>query len=120
MTDAEFLEMCRLAAGRDTGWQYTDAKLAAIEELESDPRGVVRRLLELHNAVKMERKIKQAIAQRLAEYIGRLESDLRLLPWEKMATFLAQSSPNDTPATDAFVRLWIEVAKQQAETEVQA
>ena len=54
MTDTEFLEMCRLAAGHDTGGQWTDEKADAIEAVESDPRGAVRRLLALYNAAAQE------------------------------------------------------------------
>jgi len=44
MNDAEFLEMCRLAAGPDTGGRWTEEKIDAIEEVNVDPRGAVRRL----------------------------------------------------------------------------
>ena len=46
--------MCRLAAGHDTGGQWTDEKADAIEAVESDPRGAVRRLLALYNAAAQE------------------------------------------------------------------
>ncbi len=47
---AEFLELCRLAASPGSGGQYTDEKLNAIEQVESDARGVVSRLLAILDA----------------------------------------------------------------------
>jgi hypothetical protein len=53
-----FLEMCRLAAGQDTGGQWTDEKIDAIEAIELDPRAAVRRLFKMYNE---ERQAKQEV-----------------------------------------------------------
>jgi hypothetical protein len=60
-----FLEMCRLAAGQDTGGQWTDEKVDAVEAVELDPRAAVRRLFEMYS----EEQQKAAEAER--ELAGR-------------------------------------------------
>lgn len=47
MDDVKFLEMCRLAATHDTGGQWTNEKIDAVDAVNDDPRGTVRRLYEL-------------------------------------------------------------------------
>ena len=100
MTDTEFLEMCRLAAGHDTGGQWTDEKADAIEALASDPRGAVRRLLALYNAAAQEVERLQAawsaehdayiradeqarMAKREAERLRDEIEDIRYAAWEE-------------------------------------
>ena len=60
-----FLEMCRLAASEETGGQWTDEKIDAIEAVELDPRAAVRRLFEMYS----EEQQKAAEAER--ELAGR-------------------------------------------------
>lgn len=56
-------------------------------------------------AAERDSKIQRAIAQQLAGYVGKLEHDLRLLPWDQLAVLLEQADAN-APAVDAFNRLW--------------
>lgn len=48
MEEQEFLEMCRLAGADDSGGQWTDEKIEAIEAVKADARGVVWRLLRMY------------------------------------------------------------------------
>ena len=56
-------------------------------------------------AAELDSKIQRGIAQQLAGYVGRLEHDLRLLPWEQLSVLLA-AGVVDADAVNAFNRLW--------------
>ena len=84
MNDDEFLEMCRLAAGPDTGGQCTDKKIDAVEQVEADPRGTVRRLYGLYMAewhlhevtaagMRQMRDYKDRSFVQMGDHAGRLE-----------------------------------------------
>ena len=51
MTDAEFMEMCRLVAFAGAGGMWTDEKIMSIEAVEADPLGVVTRLYRMFAAM---------------------------------------------------------------------
>jgi hypothetical protein len=57
--DAEFLEMCRLAAGEDTGGQWTDEKIDAIDTVKANSRFVVRRLFRMYVAQRQRAETEQ-------------------------------------------------------------
>ena len=71
MNDDEFLEMCRLAAGPDTGGQCTDKKIDAVEQVEADPRGTVRRLYGLYMAEWQRHEITAAGMRQMRDYKDR-------------------------------------------------
>lgn len=48
--EAEFLEMCRLASSQDTGGQWTDEKIDAIDTVKGNARFAVRRLFGIYTA----------------------------------------------------------------------
>lgn len=63
--EAKFLRMCVVAASPDSGGQWTDEKIEAVEALQADPRGVVLKLLEVLRVTNMraetaERKLGMA------------------------------------------------------------
>jgi len=63
--EESFLEMCRLASSEDTGGQWTDEKIDAVEAVELDTRLILRRLFEMYT----EEQQKAAEAER--ELAGR-------------------------------------------------
>ena len=71
MNDDEFLEMCRLAAGPDTGGQWTDKKIDAVEQVEADPRGTVRRLYGLYMAEWQRHEVTAAGMRQMRDYKDR-------------------------------------------------
>ena len=92
MTDAEFLRMCQMCASHDTGGQYTDEKLTAIEKLEMAPRCFVRRLLELHNAATQRAKAAEAERARLVARAEAAEAQLAAVPVDELRRWKEHSS----------------------------
>ena len=102
MNDAEFLEMCRLAAGPDTGGRWTEEKIDAIEEVNVDPRGAVRRL---YGMLAAERARAAASAQRAAAAAAKLAA----VPVDAIRRCFAQEYNNEEQwASDTnIVQAWL-------------
>ena len=116
MNDAEFLEMCRLAASRDTGGRWTDEKIDAIEEVNVDPRGAVRRL---YGMLAAERARAEAAERELSDERGHkdviyaafkaAEAKLAAVPVDAIRRCFAQEYNNEEQwASDTnIVQAWL-------------
>ena len=108
MTDAEFLEMCRLATAADTGGQWTDEKIDAIEQCQADPRGVVTRLYKMLAAMTQRAEAAEAaLADTVITWLQCSNNMVRAKEQTLAASrdVLAAEQANTTALQDLSVRL---------------
>lgn len=92
--EESFLEMCRLAASEETGGQWTDEKIDAIEAVELAPRDAVRRLFEMYTE-------EQQKAAEGAQAALEARDTMHVQLWERVMTLEQKLAAAISRAADA-------------------